>query len=88
MMFLRNSIFLFPITFTIFSTFFWWFERMKKSFEDDELPLEWVDDEVVEDYFRDGCTKVDISIVLYRCRVWLLSWVGIAICNESTFIYH
>ena len=88
MMFLRNSIFLFPITFTIFPTFFWWFERMKKSFEDDELPLEWVDDEVVEDYFRDGCTKVDIIIVLYGCRVWLLSWVGIAIYNESTFIYH
>ena len=36
----------------------------------------------------DGCTKVGISIVLYGCRVWLLSWVGIAIWNGSTFIYH
>ena len=47
--------------------------------EDDELPLEWDDDEVVEDCLRDACTKVGISIVFYGCLVWLLSWIGIAI---------
>ena len=50
-----------------------------KSFDDDELPLELVDDEVVEKCLRDGYTKVGISIVLCGCRVWLLSWIGIAI---------